>query len=92
MLLLKILVSLLMLMRIAHARRPKLITVLSDDHGYADLGTYGLSKDIRTPHLDKLAQEGALMTHGYVTAPECVPSRAGIVTARYQTRFFESAN
>jgi hypothetical protein len=36
---LKILVSLLMLMRIAHARRPNLITVLSDDHGYADLGT-----------------------------------------------------
>jgi len=67
--------------------RPNVIVVVTDDHGYADFGAYGLSDDIRTPNLDNLAANGALMTHGYVTAPQCVPSRAGIVTARYQTRF-----
>ena len=67
--------------------RPNVIVVVTDGHGYADFGAYGLSDDIRTPHLDNLAANGALMTHGYVTAPQCVPSRAGIVTARYQTRF-----
>ncbi len=69
------------------SKRPNVIVVITDDHGYADFGAYGLSDDVRTPHLDNLAANGALMTHGYVTAPQCVPSRAGIVTARYQTRF-----
>ena len=71
----------------ATQKRPNVIVVVTDDHGYADFGAYGLSDDIRTPHLDQLAANGALMTHGYVTAPQCVPSRAGIVTARYQSRF-----
>lgn len=74
------------------ARSPNIIIVVTDDHGYADLGAYDLRKDIRTPNLDKLAQNGALMTHGYVTAPQCVPSRAGIVTARYQNRFGVDGN
>lgn len=69
------------------AKKPNVIVIVTDDHGYADFGAYGLSDDIRTPHLDRLAKNGALMTHGYVTAPQCVPSRAGIVTGRYQTRF-----
>jgi arylsulfatase A-like enzyme len=68
-------------------KKPNVIVVVTDDHGYADFGAYGLSDDIRTPHLDNLAANGALMTHGYVTSPQCVPSRAGIVTARYQSRF-----
>lgn len=68
-------------------KKPNVIVVVTDDHGYADFGAYGLSDDIRTPHLDNLAANGALITHGYVTAPQCVPSRAGIVTARYQSRF-----
>jgi len=67
--------------------KPNVIIIVTDDHGYADLGALRLLDDIRTPHLDKLAANGALMTHGYVTAPQCIPSRAGIVTARYQTRF-----
>ena len=76
----------------ASGARPNVIIIVTDDHGYADLGAYGLSKDVRTPHLDTLAKNGALMTHGYVTAPQCVPSRAGIVTARYQTRFGVDGN
>lgn len=72
--------------------RPNVVIIVTDDHGYADLGAYGLSGDIRTPNLDWLANNGALMTHGYVTAPQCVPSRAGIVTGRYQTRFGVDSN
>lgn len=71
---------------------PNVIIIVTDDHGYADLGAYGLSEDIRTPHLDKLAENSALMTHGYVTSPQCVPSRAAIVTARYQSRFGVDSN
>ena len=70
-----------------NAKQPNIIIVLTDDQGYADLGAHGVVKDIHTPHLDKLAQNGAMMTNGYVTAPQCIPSRAGIVTGRYQTRF-----
>ena len=73
-------------------RRPNVVIIVTGDHGYADLGAYGLSDDIRTPNLDWLANNGALMTHGYVTAPQCVPSRAGIVTGRYQTRFGVDSN
>jgi arylsulfatase A-like enzyme len=76
----------------AQAKSPNVIIILTDDHGYADLGAYGLLDDIRTPHLDDLARNGALMTNGYSSAPQCVPSRAGIVTARYQNRFGVDAN
>ncbi len=66
---------------------PNIIVILTDDHGYADLGANGVLGDIKTPNLDKLATGGARMTDGYVTGPQCVPSRAGLVTGRYQQRF-----
>ncbi|WDE97170.1 sulfatase-like hydrolase/transferase [Lentisphaera profundi] len=68
-------------------RPPNIIVILTDDHGYADFGAYGLSKDIMTPNLDRLSENGAVITNGYATAPQCIPSRAAIVTSRYQTRF-----
>ena len=71
----------------ASTERPNVIIILTDDHGYADLGIQGLADDIKTPHLDCLAKGGALMTDGYATAPQCSPSRAGIVSGRYQSRF-----
>lgn len=74
------------------ARRPNVIIVLTDDHGYADLGANGVVDDIRTPHLDRLAAGGVRMTCGYVTGPQCVPSRAGLITGRYQQRFGVDAN
>jgi arylsulfatase A-like enzyme len=67
--------------------RPNLIVVLTDDHGYADLGSQGAVQDVKTPHLDALAAEGVRFTRAYVTAPQCVPSRAGLLTGRQQTRF-----
>src|SRR5512142_3450591 len=66
--------------------RPNVIVILADDLGYGDTGAYG-SKLIRTPNIDALAAGGVRFTDGYVTHPVCAPSRAGILTGRYQTRF-----
>lgn len=67
--------------------RPNIIVVFTDDQGYADIGAYGILDDIQTPHIDQLATDGARMTAGYVTAPQCTPSRAGLLTGRYQQKF-----
>lgn len=68
-------------------RRPNLLLIFSDDHGWSDLGAQRADKDIQTPNLDQLARDGVRFTRGYVTAPQCVPSRAGVITGRYQQRF-----
>lgn len=71
----------------ADAPRPNVLIIYSDDHGWADLGIQGHDKDVRTPNLDQLARDGVRFTRGYVTAPQCVPSRAALITGRYQQRF-----
>lgn len=68
------------------AARPNLIIVLADDLGYADVGFNGCS-DIPTPNIDRIALEGVRCTEGYVTYSVCGPSRAGLMTGRYQDRF-----
>lgn len=70
----------------APQKKPNIIVIVSDDQGYADAGFQG-SKDIPTPHLDAMARDGVRCTRGYVTAPVCSPSRAGLMTGRYQQRF-----
>jgi len=67
-------------------RRPNIIVIISDDMGYADIGCYGC-KDIPTPNIDSIAKKGVRFTNGYVTASKCSPSRAGLMTGRYQQRF-----
>ena len=67
--------------------KPNFIVIYSDDHGWADLGEQGVDQDIRTPNLDQLARDGVRFKRGYVSAPQCVPSRAGVITGRYQQRF-----
>ena len=67
------------------AARPNVILIVADDLGYGDLSAYG--GPIATPHIDELAQTGARMTAGYVSAAVCSPSRAGLLTGRYQSRF-----
>jgi arylsulfatase A-like enzyme len=67
--------------------RPNVVIIFTDDMGYADLGVQGWVSDIKTPHIDSIAQNGVKMTHGYVTAPQCTPSRAAMVTGMYQQRF-----
>jgi arylsulfatase A-like enzyme len=70
---------------------PNLIILFSDDAGYADFGFHG-SEAIRTPQLDRLAASGVRFTNGYVTASVCSPSRAGMLTGRYQQRFGHELN
>jgi arylsulfatase A-like enzyme len=65
---------------------PNIILIVADDLGYGDVGFNG-STQIRTPHLDQLAGEGMRFTQGYVSAPVCSPSRAGLLTGRNQPRF-----
>ncbi|MFZ5830562.1 MAG: sulfatase [Planctomycetota bacterium] len=71
----------------APASKPNILVIFTDDHGFADLGAQGIRTDVKTPHLDRLAADGVRCTRGYVTAPQCVPSRAGLLTGRHQNRF-----
>ncbi|XPF93143.1 sulfatase-like hydrolase/transferase [Colwellia sp. RE-S-Sl-9] len=71
---------------IASDERPNIIVILADDLGYNDVGFTGKT-DIQTPNLDKLASDGVIFKNGYVTHPYCGPSRAGLITGRYQARF-----
>lgn len=67
------------------ASRPNILLLFADDLGYGDLRCYGCP-DIRTPNLDKFATEGVKFTRFYSNAPECTPSRAALLTGRYQQR------
>jgi arylsulfatase A-like enzyme len=71
--------------------RPNIIVILADDLGYADLGFQGC-KEIPTPHLDALARAGVRCTDGYASCPVCGPTRAGLLTGRYQQRFGHEYN
>ena len=68
------------------APRPNVLLILIDDMGYADIGCFG-AKDIRTPHIDRLAREGVRLTDCYSNGPVCTPTRCGLMTGRYQQRF-----
>src|SRR6266404_7474628 len=71
---------------LAQSVPPNILVILADDLGYGDVGFNGCT-DIPTPNIDSLAHNGVLCTDGYVTCPICSPSRAGIITGRYQQRF-----
>ena len=79
------LIAILSTLPVAEAK-PNLLIILADDMGYGDVGCYG-SKQIETPVLDKLAAAGVRCTDGYVSGNVCAPSRAGLLTGRYQQRF-----
>lgn len=72
-------------------KSPNIIVILTDDQGYQDVGFNG-SNDIKTPYLDELANNGVKFTNAYVSYPVCDPSRAGLITGRYQDRFGFSRN
>ena len=65
--------------------RPNVVLIMTDDAGYADFGSYGAT-DVKTPNLDRLAREGVRFTDFYANAPSCTPTRAGLITGRYQQR------
>ena len=65
--------------------KPNIITIMTDDQGYADLGCMG-SPNVRTPHFDRLAASGARFESFYSNSPVCSPSRASLLTGRYPGR------
>ncbi len=71
----------------AAPRRPNIIIVVADDLGYADLGCQNIARDVKTPSIDSLAAAGVRFTNGYVSGTLCSPTRAGLLTGRYQQRF-----
>jgi arylsulfatase A-like enzyme len=70
--------------------KPNIVLIVADDLGHGDVAAYGA--DIATPRIDSIAQGGVRFTDGYVTAPVCNPSRAGLMTGRYQQRWGQEEN
>ncbi|MEK6259695.1 MAG: sulfatase [Planctomycetota bacterium] len=75
----------------AETTKPNIVVIVADDQGYADLGIQG-GKDIPTPNIDSIAKNGVRCTNGYVSGPYCSPTRAGLLTGRYQQRFGHEFN
>jgi arylsulfatase A-like enzyme len=86
-----VLVGLWLIGAMAEGRPPNIVVILADDLGYADVGFQGC-QDIPTPNIDALAAGGVRCTNGYVSGPYCSPTRAGLLTGRYQQRFGHEFN
>lgn len=76
---------------IAAAPKPNIVIILSDDAGYGEFSMNG-SKTIQTPQIDSIGKAGIQFTNGYVSGTVCSPSRAGLLTGRYQQRFGHEFN
>ena len=70
---------------ISAVAKPNLVLIVADDLGYGDVGYQG--GDVPTPNIDSIAENGITFSDGYVTCPVCAPSRAGMLTGRYQQTF-----
>ena len=75
----------------AAAGKPNIVLIVADDLGYGELSCQG-AKDISTPNIDLIARSGVRFTNGYVSCPVCSPTRAGLMTGRYQQRFGHEFN
>ncbi len=64
---------------------PNVVLIITDDVGYGDIGSYG-APDIKTPNIDRLGRQGVRLTDFYANAPLCTPTRAGLISGRYQQR------
>jgi len=73
------------------ASTPNILVIVADDLGYADIGVNGC-QDTPTPHIDSIAKNGVRFTSGYVSGPYCSPTRAGLMTGRYQQRYGHEFN
>lgn len=76
----------------AESSRPNVLIFYADDLGYGELAVQGYTKEIPTPNIDSIARNGVRFTQGYVAATYCSPSRAGLMTGRYPTRFGHEFN
>ena len=75
----------------APAGRPNVVVIVADDLGYMELGVQGCP-DVPTPNIDSIARNGVRFTDGYVSCPVCSPTRAGLMSGRYQQRFGHEFN
>jgi arylsulfatase A-like enzyme len=66
--------------------RPNVVLIITDDMGWADIGSYG-APDIKTPNIDSLARDGVKFTDFYANGVLCTPTRAGLISGRYQQRY-----
>lgn len=82
----RFLVTIILLSTWLHAKKPNIIVIFSDDQGYADLGCQGVDKAPVTPNIDALAARGIRFTSGFVTAPQCEPSRTALLSGVYQQK------
>ncbi|MES2921839.1 MAG: sulfatase-like hydrolase/transferase [Verrucomicrobiota bacterium] len=73
-------------------RKPNVLLIVADDLGYGELTSQGFTKDIPTPNIDSIGANGVRFTSGYVSGPYCSPTRAGLLTGRYQQRFGHEFN
>lgn len=76
----------------AEAKKPNILIIVADDLGYGELSMQGFTQQIPTPNVDALAKGGVRFTSGYVSGPYCSPTRAGLLTGRYQERFGHEFN
>jgi arylsulfatase A-like enzyme len=76
----------------AEAKKPNVLLIVADDLGYGELTVQGFTKDIPTPHVDSIAKNGVRFTSGYVSGPYCSPTRAALLTGKYQQRFGHEFN
>jgi arylsulfatase A len=72
--------------QVPNAPRPNVVLIITDDVGYGDFGSYG-APDIKTPNIDGLARDGVRLTDFYANGATCSPTRAGLISGRYQQRF-----
>src|SRR5688572_23843218 len=72
------------------AKEPNVIVIVGDDLGWSSISAQG--SDIPTPHIDSIGRNGVRFTNGYVSCPVCSPTRAGLITGRYQQRFGHEFN
>src|ERR1700733_11615605 len=79
------------LVRGAEARKPNVLVIVADDLGYGELSCQG-NPQVPTPNIDSIARNGIRFTSGYVSGPYCSPTRAGLLTGRYQQRFGHEFN
>ncbi len=76
--------SLLLAVSLSRAERPNIVIMLADDAGYSDFGCFG--GKAKTPNIDQLASDGLRLTDFHAAAPNCSPSRTGLMTGRYPSR------
>lgn len=76
----------------AEHKQPNILVILADDLGYGELTAQGYTKEIPTPHIDSIAANGIRFTSGYVSGPYCSPTRAALLSGRYQQRLGHEFN